>query len=301
MTQMRQVSAQDEHPRRIVSVGNDLNMSFVELGSGDPIVFLHGNPTSSYLWRNIIPYAADLGRCLAPDLIGMGDSAKAPMYDYRFVDHAKYLDRWFDLVGATEKVHLVIHDWGSALGFYRAHRFPQQIASITYMEALVRQRPWSGFGEAAAGFRALRTAAGEEMALGKNFFVEKVIPEMIQRQLSGEEMERYRAPYPTRESRIPALLWGRQIPIDEDGQPSDIFGIVRAYAEFLKASPIPKLFVRATPGSILKEGGVEVESCRGWANQEEVEVPGIHFLQEDSPHEIGAALRQFLQRIAKPC
>lgn len=298
---MKQVSALDEHPRRIVSVDNDLDMSFVELGSGDPIVFLHGNPTSSYLWRNIIPYAADLGRCLAPDLIGMGDSAKAPMYDYRFVDHARYLDRWFDLVGATENVHLVIHDWGSALGFYRAHRFPQQIASITYMEALVRPRPWSGFGEAATGFKALRTAAGEEMALGKNYFVENVIPEMIQRQLSEEEMERYRAPYPTRESRIPALLWGRQIPIDEEAQPADIFGIVEAYAEFLKSSPIPKLFVRATPGSILKAGGVEVASCRSWANQEEVEVPGIHFLQEDSPHEIGAALRQFLQRIAKPC
>lgn len=294
---MLAIDASDPHPRRKIAIDDGVDMSYVELGHGDPIVFLHGNPTSSYLWRNIIPYAADLGRCLAPDLIGMGDSAKAPMYNYRFVDHAMFLDRWFDLVGATKNVHLVLHDWGSALGFYRAHRFPEQIASITYMEALVRPRPWEGFGKAANGFRALRTAAGEVMALEENFFVEKVIPEMIQRSLTSAEMDRYRAPYPTRESRIPALLWGRQIPIDVEGQPADIFSIVGGYAEFLQKSTIPKLFVRANPGSILKDGGIEVESCRTWSNQEEVEVPGIHFLQEDSPHEIGAAMRTFLQRL----
>jgi haloalkane dehalogenase len=287
-------SANDPHPRRRVTIGG-LEMSYVETGEGDPIVFLHGNPTSAYLWRNVIPHVADLGRCLAPDLMGMGNSAKSPMYDYRFVDHANRLDEWFDSVGATTNVHLVIHDWGSALGFYRAQRFPEQIASITYLEALVRPRPWSGFGEAADMFRALRTAQGEDMVLGRNLFVETVIPQMIIRKLGDAEMDRYRAPYPTRESRIPALLWGRQIPVEDETQPADVHQIVTDYAAFLKDSPIPKLFVRGNPGSILREGGIEVAECRQWANQQEVEVSGLHFLQEDSPDSIGEAVRRFLK------
>ena len=289
--------AEDPHTRRRVTI-DGLEMSYVETGEGDPIVFLHGNPTSSYLWRNVIPHVADMGRCLAPDLIGMGDSAKSPMYDYRFVDHANRLDQWFDSVGATKNVHLVIHDWGSALGFYRAKRFPEQIASITYMEALVQPRPWSGFGEAEGNFKALRTSEGEEMALGQNFFVETVIPQMIMRELSGAEMDRYRAPYPTRESRIPALVWGREIPIESEAQPADLYKIVTDYAAFLKDSPIPKLFVRGNPGSILHEPGIEVDACRQWANQQEVEVPGIHFIQEDSPDAIGEAVRRFLEGLA---
>lgn len=289
-------SAHDPHPRRRVTIGG-LDTSYVEIGEGDPIVFLHGNPTSSYLWRNVIPYATDLGRCLAPDLIGMGDSAKSPMYDYRFVDHARRLDEWFDAVDATRNVHLVLHDWGSALGFHRARRFPEQIASISYMEALVRPRPWSGFGEAARGFKALRTGKGEEMALGQNFFVETVLAQMTMRTLGDTEMDRYRAPYPTRESRVPALLWGRQIPIEGEAEPADLHDIVTEYAAFLSDSPIPKLFVRGNPGSILREGGTEVASCRRWANQQEVEVPGIHFLQEDSPDAIGTAVRCFLERL----
>ena len=289
--------AEDPHPRRQVTI-DGLEMSYVETGEGDPIVFLHGNPTSSYLWRNVIPHVADLGRCLAPDLIGMGDSAKAPMYDYRFVDHANRLDQWFDSVDATRNVHLVIHDWGSALGFYRAKRFPEQIASVTYMEALVQPRPWSGFAEDEGNFKALRSSEGEEMALGQNFFVETVIPNVIMREMSSAEMDRYRAPYPTRESRIPALVWGREIPIDVEGQPADLYKIVTDYAAFMKDSPIPKLFVRGNPGNILKEGGIEVDACRQWANQQEVEVPGIHFIQEDSPDAIGEAVRRFLEGLA---
>jgi haloalkane dehalogenase len=287
-------SADDPHPRKTVTI-DGLDMSYVETGQGDPIVFLHGNPTSSYLWRNVIPHVADLGRCLAPDLIGMGDSAKSTLYDYRFVDHARRLDQWFDRVGATSNVHLVIHDWGSALGFHHANRFPEQVASIAYMEALVQPRPWDGFGEAEGSFRALRTSQGEDMVLGQNFFVESVIPMMIMRELSDTEMDRYRAPYPTRESRIPALLWGREIPIEGETRPADLHKIVSEYARFLKDSPIPKLFVRGNPGSILREGGVEVAGCRQWANQQEVEVPGRHFLQEDSPKAIGEAVRGFLQ------
>lgn len=287
----------DPHPRRHVEL-DGLEMAYIDVGEGDPVVFLHGNPTSSYLWRNIIPHVADLGRCLAPDLIGMGDSAKAPMYDYRFVDHAARLDQWFDRVGATRNVHLVIHDWGSALGFYRAHRFPHQIASITYLEALVQPRPWDGFGESVGMFKALRTGQGEELGLDQNLFVETVIPETILRRLSDAEMARYRAPYPTPESRIPTLLWGRQIPIEGEGEPADVYRIVTAYAEFMKHTPIPKLFIRGNPGSILKDGGTEVAACRQWPNQQEVEVRGIHFLPEDSPDEIGSALRSFLLRLA---
>jgi haloalkane dehalogenase len=289
-------SANDPHPRKNVTICG-LRMSYVETGEGDPIVFLHGNPTSAYLWRNVIPHVADLGRCLAPDLIGMGDSAKSPMYDYRFVDHANRLDEWFDSVGATTNVHLVIHDWGSALGFYRAQRFPEQIASITYLEALVQPRPWDGFGEAADVFKAMRTAEGEDLVLGQNLFVETVIPQMIIRELSDAEMEHYRAPYPTRESRIPALLWGRQIPIEDEAQPADVHQIVTDYAAFMVDSPIPKLFVRGNPGSILRDGGSEVAACRHWANQQEVEVSGMHFLQEDSPDAIGEAIRRFFKNL----
>ena len=289
--------AGDPHPRKRVPI-EYMEMSYVETGKGGPIVFLHGNPTSSYLWRNVIPHLADLGRCLAPDLIGMGDSSKAPMYDYRFVDHVRRLDMWFDAVAATQNVHLVVHDWGSALGFYRAFRFPEQIASITYMEALVQPRPWSGFGEAQSIFRALRASQGEEIGLGEDVFVETVIPKMIIRKLSEAEMNRYRAPYPTRESRIPALLWGRQIPIDTEAEPADVREIVTRYAAFLRQSPIPKLFIRGNPGCILQDGGTEVASCRQWANQQEVEVPGLHFLQEDSADAIGEATRGFLLSLA---
>ncbi|GLZ49154.1 haloalkane dehalogenase [Actinomycetospora sp. NBRC 106375] len=293
MTTASTPSATDSHPRRRVAV-DGLEMSYVDTGTGDPIVFLHGNPTSAYLWRNVIPHVADLGRCLAPDLIGHGDSAKAPEYNYRFVDHVRWLDEWFDAVGATTNVHLVVHDWGSGLGFHRAKRFPDQIASITYMEALVQPRPWEGFGDGEAMFRALRTARGEDMALGDNIFVEDVIPGTVLRTMTTEEMEVYRAPYPTRESRIPTLLWAREIPVEGETRPADMVDIVTDYAAFMKSSPIPKLFVRANPGNILHEPGVEVDHCRTWSNQHEVEVPGIHFLQEDSPDQIGQALREFL-------
>ena len=288
-----QYLAPDTSPRKRITIG-PLEMAYVDLGEGDPIVFLHGNPTSSYLWRNIISSVKHLGRCLAPDLIGMGESSKDPLYSYRFVDHAALLDEWFDQVGATRNVHLVIHDWGSALGFYRAHRFPDQIASVTYMEALVQPRPWSGFGDAEKMFHLLRSTAGEELALGQNVFVEKVLTVMTARQLSAAEMDRYRAPYPTRESRVPTLIWGREIPMEGETNPADLHQIVTSYAQFMKASPMPKLFIRAEDGVILREGGEKVNACRKWTNQTEVAVPGRHFLQEDSPAAIGEALRQFL-------
>src|SRR5215469_16645292 len=177
------ISSTDSHPRRRVAV-LDTEMSYVDVGRGDPIVFLHGNPTSSYLWRNIIPYVSDRARCLAPDLVGMGRSGKSPARSYRFADHARYLDAWFEAMGLTRDVILVVHDWGSALGFHRAARLPDQIAAIAYMEAIASPRRWEDFGEAGAVFKALRSPAGEEMVLDNNFFVEGILPRSIMRTLS---------------------------------------------------------------------------------------------------------------------
>ncbi|WP_258583723.1 haloalkane dehalogenase [Mesorhizobium sp. AR02] len=284
-----QISATDPHPRRRVGV-LDTEMSFVEVGQGDPIVFLHGNPTSSYLWRNIIPYVSEHGRCLAPDLVGMGQSGKSPTQAYRFLDHTRYLDAWFDTLGLTKNVTLVVHDWGSALGFHRAARFPDQIKAIAYMEAIALPRRWEDFGEAGDIFRALRSEKGEHMILDENFFVEAILPRSVLRKLSDEEMAAYRAPFLEREARLPTLVWPRQIPIG--GEPADVTGIVESSGAFLSRSAIPKLLIVGEPGAIMT--GRTREFCRTWPNQREVTVRGRHFLQEDSPHQIGTALAEFV-------
>lgn len=281
-------------PQRRVDV-LDTSMSYVDVGEGDPIVFLHGNPTSSYLWRNVIPHVRDLGRCLAPDLVGMGNSGTSPTFSYRFIDHARYLDAWFDAAGVGGRVILVLHDWGSALGFYRALRHRADIAGIAYMEALVQPRPWVGFTDLQPFFRALRSEQGEQMALEQNVFVEQILPGGVLRRLSDEEMTVYRRPYPTSWSRIPTLVWGRQIPIE--GDPADVHSIVAEYAEYLSRSHVPKLLVVAKPGTILQEGGSELTFARSWPNQREVTVAGRHFIQEDSPDEIGSALREFVLEV----
>ena len=288
------ISAVDPHPRRRVAL-LDSELAYVDTGAGDPIVFLHGNPTSSYLWRNVIPHVAGLGRCLAPDLVGMGDSGKAPAGAYRFADHARYLDAWFEALGLARNVVLVVHDWGSALGFHWARRHPERVRGIAYMEAIVRPVTWAEWPEAARKiFQAMRSPAGEEMVLQKNVFVERILPASVLRGLTPEELERYRAPYrEPGESRRPTLTWPRQIPID--GEPADVVAIVEAYAAWLAASPVPKLFVNADPGTILT--GSPRESCRAWPNQEEVTVRGAHFIQEDSPDEIGRALAAFVRRL----
>ena len=205
----KKIHASDAHPRRRVAVlGTEI--SYVDTGTGDPIVFLHGNPTSSYLWRNIIPYASGIGRCLAPDLVGMGRSGRSPGQAYRFVDHANYLDAWFDALELDANVILVVHDWGSALGFHRTVRFPTQIKAVAYMEAIALPRRWDDFGEAAAIFRALRSDAGERMILDGNFFVETILPRSTMRTLGDEEMAAYRAPFLDRAARLPTLGWPRQ-------------------------------------------------------------------------------------------
>jgi haloalkane dehalogenase len=284
------VNSIDHLPRRRVRV-LDTEMSAVDIGIGDPIVFLHGNPTSSYLWRNIIPYLKGRGRCLAPDLVGMGQSAKSPKLAYRFVDHARYLDAWFEAMGLTRNVTLVLHDWGSALGFYWAFRHRQRVKAIAYMEAILQPRRWADFPNGRdAMFRAMRSEDGERLVLDENFFIETVLPKSILRQLSEVEMEAYRAPFRERDARLPMLIWPRQLPIE--GEPADVVAIVTRYGEWLAQSDMPKLFISAEPGSILVGRGLEF--CRSWRNQREVTVRGIHFIQEDAPDEIGAALQSFV-------
>lgn len=286
------ISAADAYERHRIAF-LETEISYVDTGAGEPVVFLHGNPTSSYLWRNVIPHVEGLGRCLAPDLVGMGDSGAAPDGSYRFVDHARYLDAWFEALGLTN-VTLVVHDWGSALGFYWAYRHPERVRGIAYMEAVVRPLTWEEWREESRRiFQDLRSEAGEEMVLEKNLFVEGILPSAVLRDLTEEEMNVYRRPYlEPGESRRPTLTWPRELPIN--GEPEDVVSIVDDYSKWLAHSDVPKLFVNAEPGAILT--GSQREFCRTWPNQEEVTVRGVHFVQEDSPHEIGEAVATFVRR-----
>jgi haloalkane dehalogenase len=291
------ISAADPYPRRRMKT-LDTEMAYVDVGAGDPVVFLHGNPTSSYLWRNVIPHVEALGRCLAPDLVGMGDSGRAPAGSYRFVDHARYLDAWFDAIVPARPLTLVVHDWGSALGFDWARRHPERVRGLAYMEALVRPVTWAEWPEPARKvFQAMRSPGGEEMVLQKNVFVDRILPASVLRGLTEAEMMVYRRPYlEPGESRRPTLTWPRQIPID--GEPADVVAIVDAYANWLAAAAeLPKLFINADPGVILT--GPQREFCRRWPNQQEVTVRGSHFLQEDSPDEIGEAVAAFVGRLPR--
>jgi haloalkane dehalogenase len=285
------ISSEFPYVKSTASV-HGLTMASVDEGEGDPIVFLHGNPTSSYLWRNVMPHLAGQGRLIAPDLIGMGDSAKLPQSgpdSYTFVEHRRYLDELLSQLGVTDRVTLVIHDWGSALGFDWARRHPGAVLGIAYMEAIVAPiSGWDSWPEAARNiFQGFRSGAGEQMILERNLFVEGVLPGSVQRTLSDAEMEVYRRPYlEPGESRRPTLTWPRQIPIA--GEPADTAEIVAGYAQWLSTSDVPKLLVRAEPGAILI--GEQLERCRQWPNQAEVTVAGNHFCQEDSPDEIGTAI-----------
>jgi haloalkane dehalogenase len=274
-------------------------MAYVDVGAGDPIVFLHGNPTSSYLWRNVIPHLQALGRCIAPDLIGMGDSAKLPNSGpgvYTFTEHRRYLDALLDALGVNERVALVLHDWGSALGFDWANRHRTAVKGIAYMEAIVRPRSWNDWPESAQRtFQMLRSATGERMILEENMFVETQLPRMILRSLTDAEMEQYRRPFAEPgEGRRPTLTWPRQIPID--GEPADVTAIVQAYAEWLAQSTVPKLFINGEPGAALT--GALREFCQTWPAQTKVTVRGLHFIQEDSPDEIGQAIATWLKALA---
>lgn len=285
-------SPTDPHARRRLPV-LDSEIAFVDTGGGgSPIVFLHGNPTSSYLWRNVIPEVEELGRCLAPDLIGMGQSGKAPEGSYTIADHARYLDAWLGALDLRD-VTLVLHDWGGALGFHWARRHPERVARLAYMETIVCPLGWEDWDPGGRSiFRAMRGPGGEEIILQKNAFIERILPASVIRPLTEEEMAAYRAPFPEPgEARRPMLTFPRQLPIE--GVPEDVVALVEDYGVWLSESLVPKLFINAEPGSILV--GRQREFCRSWPNQREVTVPGRHFIQEDSPREIGRAVAAFIR------
>ena len=282
------------YEKRRVDVGG-VEMATVDLGEGDPIVFLHGNPTSSFLWRNIIPHVEHLGRCIAPDLIGFGDSDKLPDAgpgSYRFVENRVYLDRLFTSLDVSSNVTLVLHDWGSGLGFDWARRHPDAIAGIAYLEANVAPRSWEQLTpDGRQFFERLRTDEGETMALVDNVFIEQGLPGGVMRELTVEEHDEYRRPFrEPGEGRRPTLTWPREIPFD--GEPADVHQIVSDYSAWLAVSNVPKLLINVSDGDTLV--GDLLDIARTFPNQREVSVAGRHFAQEDSPDEIGRALVDFL-------
>ena len=285
------------HDKQFVDV-NGRRMAYVEMGEGDPIVFQHGNPTSSFLWRNIMPALADRGRCIAVDLIGMGDSDKladSGPDSYGYFEHRDYLFAAWDALGIRDNVTLVVHDWGSALGFDWARQHPDRIRGIAYMEGIVCPLGWEDWPDAATPiFQGFRSDAGEAMVLEKNLFIERVLPGSILRTLDDDEMAEYRRPFQAPgEDRRPTLSWPRQIPID--GEPAAVVEVVADYAEWLTQSTLPKLFINAEPGAILT--GRQREFCRRFPNQHEVTVAGAHFIQEDSAGEIAAAIDAWMDRL----
>ena len=277
---------------------NGKHLAYTESGSGDPIVFLHGNPTSSYLWRNITPYLESQGRCVCIDLIGMGDSDKLDNPDensYQFEEHYHYVNAAIESLTNGENITFVIHDWGSALGFNWCYHNPDSIKGIAYMEAIVKEMTWEDWRDEAKGiFQGFRSDAGESLVLEKNYFVERVLPGSIIRRLSDEEIEEYRRPFINPgEDRRPTLSWPREIPIE--GQPANVCEIVNQYAEWMQTNDIPKLFINAEPGAITT--GRIRDYCRSWKNQTEVTVKGVHFIQEDSPDDIGKAISTWYKNI----
>jgi len=291
------ISAKPYGQKKFAAV-NGRQMAYVEHGSGDAIVFQHGNPTSSYLWRNIMPYCEGLGRLIACDLIGMGDSDKLDSSGperYTYAEQCSYLFALWDQLGLGDRVIMVVHDWGSALGFHWANRNCDRVQGIAYMEAIVTPLTWSDWPENARHvFQGFRSESGEEMILQKNIFVERVLPGSVMRKLGEEEMAAYRKPFARPgEDRRPTLTWPRMIPIE--GEPAEVVDVVENYAAWLSEAELPKLFINAEPGSILV--GRQREFCRAWPNQTEVTVKGFHFLQEDSPDAIGQAVADFVRRV----
>jgi len=275
-------------------------MAYVEVGKGDPIVLLHGNPTSSYLWRNVLPHLQPLGRCIAPDLIGMGDSDKladSGAGSYRFVEHRRYLDALLEALDVRERVIFVIHDWGSALGFDWGNRHREAVKGFAFMEAIVRPQGWDHWDKInmRPALQALRSDAGEAMVLRDNFFIEKILPGAILRTLSAEEMAHYRRPFAEPgEGRRPTLTWPRQIPID--GEPADVTAIAVASGNWLSTSRVPKLFFRVEPGAILANDK-DLAFIRSFPELTEATVAGRHYVQEDSPDEIGRAVAGWMQTL----
>ena len=291
------ISADPRYERKLITV-KGRQMAYVDEGQGDAIVFQHGNPTSSYLWRNIMPHCEGLGRLIACDLIGMGESEKLENSGpdrYTYAEQRDYLFDLWDQIGVGDNVIFVVHDWGSALGFDWSNQNRDRVKGLAYMEAVVKTLNWSDFPDLGRKvFQGFRSEAGESMILDKNMFVERVLPGAVIRDMTEAEMNEYRKPYLAEgEDRRPTLTWPRQIPIE--GEPENVCRIVDDYGAWLAQSDVPKLFINAAPGSILT--GEQREFCRTWPNQTEVTVNGIHFVQEDSPDEIGHAVAEFVKGI----
>jgi haloalkane dehalogenase len=274
---------------------NGKRMAYVDEGDGDAIVFAHGNPTSSYLWRNVMPHLEGLGRLVAADMVGMGGSGKLHRSGpdrYNYAEQRDYLFALWDALDLGDKVTLVLHDWGSALGFDWANQHRDRVQGVAFMEAIVTPMTWSEFpNEVREVFQGFRSPAGERMVLEQNIFVEGVLPAQIQRQLSDQEMGHYRQPFANPgEDRRPTLSWPRNLPID--GEPADVVSVVEAYSSWLAESDVPKLFINAQPGAVVN--GRIRELIRTWPNLTETTISGIHFVQEDSPDEIGTAVAKFV-------
>ena len=283
--------------KKFIKIKNK-NIAYIDEGKGNILLFIHGNPTSSYLWRNIINSLKNNYRCIAPDLIGMGESDKLDnpsQENYSLKEHIKWFDDFINGIKLDKKIILVIHDWGSAIGFDFAKKKPKRIAGIVYMEAIVRPMKWNEWPEnATKAFKLLRSEAGEELILEKNIFVERILPSSIIRKLSDEEMNEYRRPFMEEIARRPTLDWPRHIPINDE--PPEMVSIVSSYEQWMSENEIPKLFINAEPGTILV--GRQRECCRKWKNQQEITVTGSHFIQEDSPHEIGEAINTWMNELA---
>jgi haloalkane dehalogenase len=291
------ISAEMPYNKKCAEVDGK-KIAYIDEGQGAPIVLLHGNPTSSYLWRNVIPELMGSGRVIVPDLIGQGDSEKlaaslgADRYSFDVAYH--YLDQLLLKLGVSENITLVIHDWGSGLGFHWAKNHPEAVRGVAYMEAIVMPVSWDDWPASAVGvFKGFRSEKGEDLILNRNMFVEAVLPSSVIRGLVEAEMAHYRAPFATPDDRQPTLNWPRQIPID--GEPSYMVELVSGYGKFMATAEFPKLFINADPGSILV--GRQREFCRSWPNQSEVTVAGTHFIQEDSPVEIGRAVAAWMTNI----
>ncbi len=297
MISQTEISADFPFASRYLDV-HGARMHYIDEGSGDPILFLHGNPTSSYLWRNIIPHLTPSGRCIAPDLIGMGKSDK-PDLPYRFFDHVEYLEGFISALG-LKNITLVVHDWGSALGFHYAMRNEGNVKGLAFMEAILKPATWADFPpDFRMGFKMFRTPGlGWFMISVMNVFVNRILPKAIVRTLREEEINRYREPFPTVGSRRPVRRWPCEIPIE--GKPADVAEVVESYGKRLRASGLPKILFYGTPGGIVKER--EVAWCReNLKNLETVAIgPGIHYLQEDNPHLIGKELTRWYSNIHLP-
>ena len=293
--EMTKISVREPEKKNINVLGK--KMTYVDKGEGDPIIFQHGNPASSYLWRNIIPYLENQGRCIAIDLIGMGDSDKLTdngnnTYSYHI--QKKYFDKCLEELEIKENITFVIHDWGSALGFNWAYEHQESVKGICYMEAIVKKISWEDWPKDAKSiFQGFRSDAGEDLILKKNLFIEGVLPNAIIRHLTETEMDIYRKPFLKEIDRRPTLDWPRQIPINNE--PEDVCKIVDDYSSWMSINEIPKLFINADPGSILT--GKQREFCRKWKNQQELTVKGNHFIQEDSPNEIGEAISKWYRNL----